>query len=335
MADRKIIFKCRVGSHLYGTNRPESDEDYYGVFLPSTEDLLSLSPTPRNGELDEGEKLSDGPRNQSGDTDCKYFTLQKFLKLAAEGQPGQLEMLFATDSAVLLSTPEWNKIKANKDLFLSKKGIAPFLGFALSQAHKAVIKGENLNVIQALIEWSKSLTPQQMNAKVVENAVVYPELEEVVFQTQSEPSVLKYYVNEHGYPQVMIAGRSFDVGTKTKYFIEALKILEAKYGTRVRAAAQNDFDYKSLGHAVRLLGEAEEFLTYGMITLPRPDAEYLKTVLRGTIDDSEIDWFEMLNKKIDYVKQVVEAKCTHPEKPRLTEINKLCIEMLKEHLNEG
>jgi predicted nucleotidyltransferase len=41
MTDRKKICKIRVGSHLYGTNRPESDQDFYGVFLPRTTFLAS------------------------------------------------------------------------------------------------------------------------------------------------------------------------------------------------------------------------------------------------------------------------------------------------------
>jgi len=326
MADRKIIFKCRVGSHLYGTNRETSDEDFYGVFLPSTEDLLSLSACP--GELNESIKLSDSPRNQAGDTDCKFFSLQKFLKLAAEGQPGQLEMLFAPTQSVIYSTSEWNEILKCKSFFLSKKGVSAFIGFALAQAHKATIKGENLNIIHSLISWSEKLTAQQMNEKLSENFVVKNN-EEAEF----EPTILlKYYVNDHGYPQVMLAGRSFDVGTKTKYFIESLKTLEGKYGSRSRAAAESNYDYKSLGHAARLLDEAEEFLISGNITLPRPNAEYLKTILRGTIDDSNIDWFDTLNSRIDNIRQVIEPMSPHPEKPNWKEINKLCIKMLGEHL---
>ena len=327
MIDRRIIFKCRVGSHLYGTNRETSDEDYYGVFLPSTEDLLSLSPCP--GELNESAKLSNSLRNQAGDTDCKFFSLQKFLRLAAEGQPGQLEMLFAPTQSIVCSTPEWDQILEHRSSFLSKKGVSAFVGFALSQAHRATIKGENLNTIRDLISWSEALTPQQMNEKLSENFVILEERGEVEFTSNL---LLKYYVNDHGYPQVMLAGRSFDISTKTKYFIESLKTLEGKYGTRVRAAAESKYDYKSLGHAVRLLDEAEEFLISGNITLPRPNAEYLKTILRGTINDSEIDWFNALNSRIDHIKQVIEPMSPHPEKPNLKAINDLCIKMLGEHL---
>ena len=113
-----------------------------------------------------------------------------------------------------------------------------------------------------------------------------------------------------------------------------MKKLESKYGSRSEAAAKLDYDYKSLGHAVRLLGQAEEFLNEGKISLPRPNAEYLKTILRGEIDDSNIDWFDMLNKQIDNIKQNLEPNSSLPEKANWKKLNKLCVEILKEHLNE-
>jgi hypothetical protein len=328
MSPRKIIFKCKVGSYLYGTNHSESDEDFYGVFLPSTEDLLSIQKCPE--ELVDNVKNSDGPRNTFGDTDCKYFSLQKFLKLAAEGQPGQLEMLFAPKSSILIETEEWKEIKENKSLFLSKNSISPFLGFALSQAHRAMIKGENLTLIRTIIEWGSTLNPEKLNLKLRDHFLV-GDKGFAVFNNLME---IKYYTNNFGFPQLSVAGRDFDAGTKTRNFIDSMKTLESKYGTRVQSAAENKYDYKSLGHAVRLLGQAEEFLTKGTITLPRPDAEYLKTILRGSIDDSSIDWFDLLNKRIDSIKQEAILKCAHPEKPDMLKINMLCTKLLRNHLNQ-
>jgi hypothetical protein len=42
MADRNKIFEIRVGSHLFGTSTPESDEDYFGVFMPGPELLYGF-----------------------------------------------------------------------------------------------------------------------------------------------------------------------------------------------------------------------------------------------------------------------------------------------------
>ena len=232
---------------------------------------------------------------------------------------------------VLLSTPEWHKIKENLSFFLSRKGVSPFVGFALSQAHKAVIKGENLNLIRDLIRWGDEVpTNRELKDPLKEFFTIKDE--KAIFIGDG-PSV-KCYVNDHGFPQIRVAGRDFDIGVPTKAFLVALKKLEGKYGFRSEAAAQLDYDYKSLGHAVRLLGQAEEFLNEGKISLPRPNAEYLKTILRGEIDDSNIDWFDMLNKQIDNIKQNLEPNSSLPEKANWKKLNKLCVEILKEHLNE-
>ena len=135
MENRKIIFETRVGSWLYGTNRPDSDEDFQGVFLPSKEDLLGIQNC--SAEWKQNTKISNTVQNTKGDIDRKFYSLKRFFHLAAEGQPGQLELFFATPESTISYDPIWSEILDNIGLFLSKKSIVPFIGFALSQAHKA------------------------------------------------------------------------------------------------------------------------------------------------------------------------------------------------------
>ena len=71
MSSRTKICKITIGSNLYGTNRPESDMDISGVFLPSEDDMLGLQNCP--AEMSESVKVSDGPRNSIGDVDCKFY----------------------------------------------------------------------------------------------------------------------------------------------------------------------------------------------------------------------------------------------------------------------
>lgn len=335
MADRKIICKIITGSRLYGTNRPDSDEDYTGVFLPSTKDLLGLQNCPT--EWTENVKNSTGDRNEQGDVDCKYFSLQRFISLAASGQPGQLELLFAPESATLISTPEWKAILASRDLFLSRNGIAPFVGFALAQAHKATIKGDNLKAIRALIEWGDKLTPHEGNQPLGSYLYARCTPKEVCF---IGPSIGDCHLplfdmtfdmleNDHGYTTFRVAGRQFDPGTKAKTFINALKELEGKYGTRSEAALEKGFDYKSLMHAYRLLSQAREFLADGNITLPRPDAEFLKTI---RAEAYKADYFAEITAKIDEIRQTVEPASKLAKAPNRGKLEELCQKILYRHL---
>ena len=41
-AESNRILEIRSGSHLYGTNTPESDEDFVGIFMPPKEYVYGL-----------------------------------------------------------------------------------------------------------------------------------------------------------------------------------------------------------------------------------------------------------------------------------------------------
>jgi RNA repair pathway DNA polymerase beta family len=329
LKDRTIIFETRVGSHLYGTSRPDSDEDFQGVFIPSKEDLLGIQNCPTEWSLNE--KLSTTIQNQKGDVDRKFYSLKRFLDLAAEGQPGQLELLFATPKTTVSYSPIWSKILDNTQLFLCRKSIVPFVGFALSQAYKASIKGENLNIIRDII----GAYPEPIKSSLTIQSVSTVEKNGNEQWAHVTPNnKLKLVTNSHGFTTVEIGGKNYDYHLKLKTFIANLKEMEAKYGKRARAAADTTYDYKSLMHAYRLLGEAEELLKTGKITFPLPHnvVQFLMTVRNGTCGD--LDHWGILNNKIDDLRKI-EKKSFLPEEANRAAINKLCVQILSDSLKEN
>lgn len=236
MNDRKIILETRVGSHLYGTNRPDSDEDFQGIFLPTKEDLLSIQNCSTEWSLND--KKSTTIQNQSGDVDRKFYSLKRFLHLAVEGQPGQLELFFATpQTTVSYDKVIWPLLLDNIGLFLCRKSIVPFIGFALSQAHKATIKGETLNLIRDIL----ATYPEPIKANLTLQSVMGKEFmqsgERRAHITQNNS--LKIVTNSYGFTTVEIGGRNYDAKLKLKTFIQNIKELESRYGKRARAAAAN------------------------------------------------------------------------------------------------
>jgi hypothetical protein len=329
MRERKIIFESRVGSHLYGTNRPDSDDDFQGVFVPSKEDLLGVQNAAAEWSLNDKKSIT--IQNQKGDTDRKFYSLKRFFRLAAEGQPGQLELFFVPKQSVISYDPVWSKILDNIGLFLCRKSVAPFIGFSISQAHKATIKGETLNLIQDIISYypepiKSSLTIKNVAPEVSIGAETWIQI--------TPKHKLRKVTNLQGFSTVEIGGRNYDFNLKFKTFISNLKELEGRYGKRARAAAENTYDYKSLMHAYRLLGEAEELLRTGKITFPLPakDVNFLKTVRDGTC--GEMDHWALLNNRIDYLREEVEPDSFLPEEANHAAVNKLCIEILSDSLKE-
>jgi hypothetical protein len=305
---RKIIYKAVTGSHLYGTSTPTSDLDYSGVFLPSPRDLLSLQSCPTEWSF-----------NETG-IDCKYYSLPRFMELAAQGQPGQLELFFVPAAQRLISTPEWQLVEQNAPLFFSQQGIKPFIGFALAQAHKSTIKGSNLNIIRQLITHLEKLALNEPLSSHFSSPDVH---------AMFSGGLIETVVNDHGFNVLKVAGRKYDINLKTKTFVNNLKELEKRYGERSEAAAALGTDFKSLMHAERLIGQAEEFLSTGSMTMPRPNAEELKLIRTGV--HGRMDWHDYLQDRITKVREI---SSTLPAKPDRTKIDVLCMQILSTWLQE-
>lgn len=318
--NRKIIFETRVGSYLYGTNGPDSDEDFLGIFLPSTDDMFGLQNTPSEWTMNT--KVSDTEKNGPDDIDRKYFSLQKFLKLAAQGQSGPIEMLFSNPLCWLSSSDEWKLILSKRDMFLSKESITPIIGFATAQAHKATLKADNLNLIRRIITYIDAYVIHKHSAinNFLEDSVIFGEK-------------LETWNDEKGMLHVRIAGRSWPVTADVGLMYRNLNELESKYGSRSENAAEYGYDYKSLMHAYRLIFEARELLTTGKISLPRPEGEitHLKNIRDRLYKADYFEEIEMYLTELRHLKEI----STLPDKVNYSKIEQLCQEMLYNHLTRS
>lgn len=116
-----VIVKMVHGSHLYGLNTASSDMDYKGVFLPSLEDIVQLNP---KHEIRESTG-SNTQKNTSNDVDTDMYSLQKFLKMACDGETIALDMLHCDNP---IETSEvWEFIRENRSKFYTKN-MKAFLG---------------------------------------------------------------------------------------------------------------------------------------------------------------------------------------------------------------
>jgi predicted nucleotidyltransferase len=126
-AKERLIFECISGSRAYGTATPESDTDLRGVFLLPAAHYLQLH--------DVVNQVSDEMN------DITYYTLKRFFELAADANPNILELLFVPDDCIQKMSKEWEKVKANRNLFISKRVLYTYSGYAVAQIKKA--KGQN------------------------------------------------------------------------------------------------------------------------------------------------------------------------------------------------
>lgn len=114
-----VIYRCQVGSKAFGLANEDSDDDLRGIFLPPADRHWSLYQVP--GQIEIKTELDDEV----------YWEIEKFFKLALKANPNILETLWTP--IVLTAKPMGEKIRANRNAFLSNHLYKTYSGYVLSQ----------------------------------------------------------------------------------------------------------------------------------------------------------------------------------------------------------
>jgi predicted nucleotidyltransferase len=187
MALKNLIYKIRIGSQMYGTVTPESDEDYAGIFIPNKNYIMGIHKVE---QVILSEKKSTTIRNQQGDIDYTIYTLPKFVMLCIANNPNIIEYLYAPKNCIMTTSYWSNELVLHRDLFLSKKAYHTFKGYAYSQRRKLEIKKENMtgrvelaekfgydtkfasHLIRLLLECQQILVEKQLTFPLPQNNLV-------------------------------------------------------------------------------------------------------------------------------------------------------------------
>lgn len=155
--DRHTIFLGLTGSHAYGTARAGSDVDLRGCCVAPMRTRLSLHTKfeqfiwqPQPDDHSEpplgpnymyalaraAEHPSAGPALRTATPDVVIFELAKLVSLCAQANPNMLELLFLDPGEVVLTTPLWDRLRAQRSAFLSQKVRFTFTGYAQGQLRR-------------------------------------------------------------------------------------------------------------------------------------------------------------------------------------------------------
>lgn len=117
----KIIFLTLGGSYSYGTNVKTSDVDIRGCALNSRSDLLGLS----NFE-----------QVVHTETDTTVYSFNKLVSLLLNCNPNTIEMLGCRPEQYMVCTDIGREMIENRKLFLSKRAVNSFGGYANQQLRR-------------------------------------------------------------------------------------------------------------------------------------------------------------------------------------------------------
>ncbi|WP_022763456.1 nucleotidyltransferase domain-containing protein [Butyrivibrio sp. AD3002] len=302
----RIMLLGLGGSYAYGTNNENSDIDFRGVTLQMPSDLLGLT------EFDQYE---------DDKTDTVIYGFNKLVKLLVECNPNTCEMLGLDDDQYLIMSKLGQELKDNSHMFLSKRAIKTFGGYADSQLRR----------LQNAI--ARDSLPQSEREKHILKSVMHA-LDDVNrrYYGKTEGG-LKLYIDKAENPE-------FD----TEIFVDAnyehfpLRDYEDVWGV-MRSVVR---DYDKLGkrnkkkddnhlnkhamHLIRLFMMAIDILENGEIITHRTnDLDTLLAIRRGDFMEADGSYspafFEMLD---EYERKLDEAakKTTLPDNPDMEKVER-------------
>ncbi|MGJ8638628.1 MAG: DNA polymerase beta superfamily protein [Opitutaceae bacterium] len=335
MIDRtRIVFESIVGSHAYGTQHANSDEDIKGIFIEPMDSLLTLTELP--------EQINDAKG------DIVYYSLRRFLELALSANPNIVELLFMPEDCVRTVAPCFRPIIEQRDLFITKQAYVSHVRYAQSQIRKA--KGQN--------KWVNNPQPEQPPTRLdfcwfVPNDVPKNEaplrpktLEDAginlahchVASMEHTPNVFRLYHYGSSAKGVFrgktLTCEPIPIEDETTHCIGLLIFNEQAY-TRAKKDHQNywtwraqrnerrwetqengqiDYDAKNMMHMFRLMLSAENILEHGapIVRFEGETLAFLKEVLAGAFSHTSLlGKADTLSKRLD----ALYDSSTLPEQP--------------------
>jgi len=302
---KNIILLGLGGSHAYGTSNENSDLDIRGITLNKKKEILT------NQKFEQF---------LNEETDTVIYSFNKIVSLLANCNPNTIEMLGLKPEHYIYLSPIGKELLNNRKMFLSKKAVYSFGGYATAQARRLDNKAVRL-VNQEQRE--QHILNSIMNAKFT-----FPEK---YFYFKDD--AIKLYVdksdNEEYDSEIFmdVNLRHYPLRDYKAMWSEMNNIVKdySKFGKRNKNAIEHNKLGKHMCHLVRLYYMCFDILEKGEIITYREDEHDLLMDIRNgkylEEDHQPIpEFYELvdeLEKRLEYDKENTEL----PDKPNYNEIN--------------
>ena len=304
--NNNIILLGLGGSYAYGTNIETSDLDVRGCALNSKSEIL----TNENFEQFVNEI-----------TDTTIYSFNKLITLLSNCNPNTIEILGLKPEHYLYISPIGQELLDNKKMFLSKKAINSFGGYAHSQLRRLDNKAARI-VNQS--EQEKHILNSVNNAMYDLKTRYFPVEEDNSIDLYIDKAINSDYdteifmdINLKHYPLRDYKSMWSEMNSIVKSY--------SKVGKRNKNAIEHGKLSKHMMHLIRLYLMCLDILEYEEInTYREKDLGLLMDIRNGKYLDSNNqptnDFFEMVDdfeNKLEYAKQ----NTSLPDKPNYKAIN--------------
>lgn len=128
------IIRVTVGSGAHGMAiEGRDDNDEMGVYIQTKEQILGLEPSANHYT---SRTKPAGVRSEPGDTDLIIYSLRKYMRLAIQGNPSVLILLYSKGSNILTNTMFGKELQSLAPSIISKDVGHRFLGYLDGQKKK-------------------------------------------------------------------------------------------------------------------------------------------------------------------------------------------------------
>ena len=302
---KNIILLGLGGSHAYGMNVETSDVDLRGVAVNSKRNILTGN---------DFEQVVDT------NTDTVIYSFDKIVKLLCQCNPNTIEILGLRPEHYLYLSPAGRALVDNRRMFLSKRAIYAFGGYANSQLRRMEHKAAR-EVGQAQIEADI--------LKSIEHASY--DYKEKFFYNPNDS--IKLYIDEAVNPEyereifMDLSLKHYPLRDYRSMWNEMNAIVKAynKFGGRNAKAVAHDKLSKHMAHLVRLYLMCFDILEYGeIITYRDKDHELLMNIRSGRyLDENKqptVEFYDMVDQlqaRLDYLAKYTDL----PDNVNMDEIN--------------
>lgn len=132
IATAGTVLRAQVGSGLHGVTTGADDRDEMGICIEPPEYVIGLAQFEQYQWRSQPEGVRSGP----GDLDLVIYSLRKWARLAAQGNPTVLLLLFVPDAEIVTRTDIGADLQAHPERFLSRQVAARFGGYLKSQQNQ-------------------------------------------------------------------------------------------------------------------------------------------------------------------------------------------------------
>jgi len=301
-----IILLGLGGSHAYGTNNENSDVDVRGIATNSPEDILTR-------------KGFEQVVNEA--TDTTVYSLEKIISLLSNCNPNTIEILGLEPWQYLYISDVGQALIDNRDMFLSKRAVHAFGGYASAQLRRLDNKDVRL-VNQEQREHHILASIENARYSYPEKYFHYPEdaIRLYIDKSDQEDYDTEIFMD--------VSLKHYPLRDYKCMWSEMNNIVKdySKLGKRNTHAIEHDKLGKHMCHLVRLYLMCFDILEKGEInTYRKDDRDFLMEIRNGKyLDDNRQpipEFYEIVDeyeKKLDYLKEHSDL----PPNPDYERINK-------------